>query len=351
MAKYSLHQRTRRLPRRLLVLFGILIVVLIVGVVFVRHEYFDNLHPVDPADTTTQYLTIVSGTTSKEIGDKLKKADLIRSSEAFEWYISSHNYRDKLQAGTYKLSRSESVGQIVDKLIHGKVAADLITILPGKRLDEIREAFIKAGFNTAAVDNAFKAENYRSDHPALADNPPNADLEGFLYPETFQKTADTDPKTIIDASLAEMQQHLTTDIRNGFAAHGLTVYQGVTLASIVEQEVSKPADRAQAAQVFLTRLKSGMMLGSDVTARYGAIRAGVIPSISYDSSYNTHYHLGLPPGPISNVTDSSLRAVAHPASTSWLYFVTGDDGNTYFSKTLAEHEALTQKYCHKLCGE
>jgi UPF0755 protein len=171
-----------------------------------------------------------------------------------------------------------------------------------------------------------------------------------LYPDSFQKTATTDPKTIVAESLAEMQKHLTPDIRTGFAKQGLTVYQGVTLASIVEQEVPGQDDRNQAAQVFLKRLKIGMVLGSDVTAFYGAIKDGVPPSVTYDSPYNTRIHKGLPPGPISNVTDSSLYAVAHPANTDWLYFVAGDDGKTYFAKTEADHEANVSNYCHKLCS-
>jgi len=72
--------------------------------------------------------------------------------------------------------------------------------------------------------------------------------------------------------------------------------------------------------------------------------------LSYDSPYNTLIHAGLPPSPISTVSLSSLNAAAHPASTDWLYFVAGDDGTTYFSHTFAEHDALAQKYCHKLCG-
>src|SRR5262249_42553942 len=155
--------------------------------------------------------------------------------------------------------------------------------------------------------------------------PSGANLEGFLFPDTFQKDANTNPQVIVQESLTEMGQHLTPSIRASFAREGLTVYQGVTLASIVEQEVSNDSDRAQAAQVFLSRLKSGMPLGSDVTAFYGALLAGVKPSTTYDSRYNTLLHKGLPPGPISNVSDSSLQAVAHPAKTSWLYFVTGDN--------------------------
>jgi UPF0755 protein len=333
------------------VLAVVVLVLVVAGAVFVRREYFQNLQPVDSSNHSTQYVTIASGSAVNQIADQLQRARLIRSSEAFEWYISSHNYRDKLQAGTYKLSPSETVQQIVDKLVKGKVAADLITILPGKRLDEIRQAFISAGFNTAAVDEALKAGQYRADYPALADNPATADLEGFLYPESFQKTTTTDPRQIIGASLDEMQQHLTPDIRNGFVTQGLTVYQGVILASIVEQEVSHPQDRPQVAQVFLKRLRSNIALASDATAKYGAIKAGVTPSLDYDSAYNTYLHKGLPPTPISNVTESALKAVAHPANTDWLYFVSGDDGTTYFSHTLQEHEALTQKYCHRLCGQ
>ena len=158
-------------------------------------------------------------------------------------------------------------------------------------------------------------------------------------------------KDRIAESLTEMQEHLTSDIRKGFTNHGLTVYQGVTLASIVEQEVPGLGDRNQAAQVFLKRLGINMELGSDVTAFYGAIRAGVTPAVDYDSPYNTLLHKGLPPSPISTVSDSALQAVAHPATTDWLYFVAGDDGRTYFARTLDEHNANVKKYCHKLCGQ
>jgi UPF0755 protein len=148
-----------------------------------------------------------------------------------------------------------------------------------------------------------------------------------------------------------MDRQLTPEIRSAFAAQGLSAYQGLTLASIVEQEVSRSSDRAQAAQVFLKRLRTDSTLGSDVTAYYGAIKAGQKPTTSYDTPYNTLLHKGLPPTPISNVSNASLQAVAHPADTDWLYFVTGDDGTTHFSKTLEDHEALTQQYCHKLCGQ
>jgi len=350
MSTYKYMARSRRFPRRVLILLAAFIAVVAVGVLAVQWWYAANLRPVSTS-TQKHAVTIVSGSTLTQISSQLSGAGLIRSGTAFEWYVSIHNDRERLQAGTYSFSPSESTAQIAEAIVNGQVATDLITILPAQRLDQIRQAFIKAGFKAADVDAALKPDQYRASYPALADNPPGATLEGFLYPDTFQKTSTTNPRVIIGESLAEMQQHLTTDVRTGFAAHGLSVYQGVTLASIVEQEVPGQNDRNQAAQVFLKRLQIGMELGSDVTAYYGAIHDGVSPSLTYDSPYNTLLHKGLPPGPISNVSDSSLQAVAHPANTDWLYFVAGDDGVTHFAHTLDEHNANVSKYCHKLCSQ
>lgn len=350
MKTYSLGKKQRHVPRRVFAIVGIVIGVIILGAIGVQRWYAVNLQPVS-ASTQKQYVTVVTGSTLNQIAKQLADAGLIRSDQAFVWYVSAHNARDKLQAGTYTFTPNENTQVIADAIINGKVATDLVTILPAQRLDQIRQAFIKSGFKTADVDAALDPAQYRGAYPALADNPPTASLEGFLYPDSFQKTAETNPKQIIEESLAEMQTHLTTDIRSGFAAHGLTVYQGVTLASIVEQEVPGQSDREQAAQVFLKRLAIGMALGSDVTAYYGAIHDGLPPSLTYDSPYNTLIHTGFPPGPISNVSTSSLEAVAHPANSDWLYFVAGDDGKTYFAKTLDEHNANVAKYCHKLCSQ
>lgn len=350
MKTYNIGVRKRRLPRRVFALIAAVLVLAVAGATGVQRWYTINLQPVS-GSTAKHYFTVPEGATSTEVANQLRSAGLIRSDQAFTWYVNVHNERDKLKAGTYSLTPSMSVPQIAEMLVDGKVATDLVTILPAQRLDQIRQAFIKSGFKAADVDAALEPGQYRSTYPALADNPASASLEGFLYPDSFQKTATTDPKIIIEESLAEMQNHLTPDIRAGFVAHGLTVYQGVTLASIVEQEVSTQADRNQVAQVFLTRLSTGMPLGSDVTAYYGAIHDGLPRSLDYDSPYNTRLHQGLPPGPISNVSASSLQAVAHPAGTDWLYFVAGDDGVTHFAKTEVEHNDNVSKYCHKLCSQ
>lgn len=334
-----------RLPHRAIITLLLLVLVAGGAILAGRYVYIQNLKPVSSSAQEVT-ITIPLGSTSNSIAEQLYKAHLIRNAQTFRLFVRNQS----LQAGTYKLRPNQSVIEIVDTLVKGKVATDLVTILPGQRIDQVREALIKSGFSATAVDAALNPAQYRSTYPALADNPPTASLEGFLYPDSYQKSADTDPKIIVGEALDEMQNHLTTDIRTGFAKQGLSVFQGVTLASMVEREVSKPDDRAQAAQVFIKRLKIDMPLGSDVTAFYGSVIAGHVAALDYDSPYNTLIHKGLPSGPISNVSDSSLNAVAHPANTDWLYFVAGDDGTTYFSKTIEEHQALTAKYCHKLCA-
>lgn len=335
--------------RKIAIVAGLLLLIALLGsAVLVRKAYQDNLKPLSSSDAGIA-VTIQPGTAPSQIAVLLKEKNVIRSDWAMEWYIRNNNLRDKLKAGTYLFRQSESVPEIANAIASGDVATNLVTILPGRRLDQIRHDLIKDGFAPADVDRALNPAQY-ADSPALADKPKAASLEGYLYPESFEKTADTDASHIIKQSLNEMALHLTPDIRAAFNKEGLTVHQGVILASVVEQEVSNPSDRAMAAQVFLKRLKMNMPLGSDVTAFYGAIVAGQKPSVGFDSPYNTRIHGGLPKGPISNVSDSSLKAVAYPSHTDWLYFVAGDDGKTYFSKTLAEHQALTKKYCKKLCN-
>ncbi len=351
MTNYSLKQGSRRSSRlsRILVVFAVLLAFLLLAVGGIWHFYNQSLKPVS-SNAKSKTVAIVNGATPRNIADLLHNDGLIRSAWTFERYVQSKNVSEDLQAGTYSLSPSQSVADIVSQLTHGKVSTKLVTILPGQRLDQITQSLSNDGFSEADVTAALQPAQYESS-AALVDKPDGNSLEGYLYPDSFQRTSDTSVSDVVQESINEMQKHLTPGIRAAFAARGLSTYQGIILASIVEQEVSKDNDRAQAAQVFLKRISMGMPLGSDVTAMYGSRLAGQGPSLTYDTPYNTLIHTGLPPTPISNVSDSSLQAVAYPATTDWLYFVAGDDGVTHFSHTLAEHEALTAQYCHKLCSE
>ncbi len=330
-----------------MIAFGGVILLLILATLGVWHFYNQNLRPVSK-NAPTQTITIQPGTTPAQIADLLHNKGLIRNAWTFEAYVRHEGVGGDLQAGTYSLSATQSVPAIAAQLTRGKVTIELVTILPGQRLDQIEQTLINDGFSKASVEAALQASAYEN-NAALVDKPVGNSLEGYLYPDSFQRTSATTASEIVQESIAEMQTHLTPELRAAFAKEGLSTYQGIVLASIVEQEVNTPSDRAQAAQVFLKRLSMGMSLGSDVTAMYGSRLAGQGTSLSYDSPYNTLLHTGLPPTPISNVDSSALQAVAHPATTNWLYFVTGDDGTTHFSTTLQEHQANTQQYCHKLC--
>jgi UPF0755 protein len=332
-ARLAKPSKKRHWPKWLALTAAGVLTVGIIGFGVVHQLYVSGLKPVDSADTSEQSLTIPSGATLDEITDKLKQSRLIRSDWAFQWYVSSKGVRNNLQAGTYSFSPSQSAAEIVVQLSHGKVTTDLVTIIPGQRLGKIRTTLLNYGFSEADVDSALDPDSYNGS-PVLAHKPAGVSLEGFIYPDSYQKSANTTPHQIIAQALDEMNGKLTIDLQDAFAAHGLSTYEGIILASVVEKEVSKPEDRTQVAQVFLKRLKIGMALDSNATEYY----------------FNSYREPGLPPTPISNVTLNSLQSVAHPASTDWLYFVSGDDGVTHFSKTLAEHEAKVFKYCKKLCG-
>jgi UPF0755 protein len=314
------------------------------------HTWYNrNLAAVSSSQQIT-YFTVAQGASLHNIATGLKKDNLVRSATAFEAYARGRQAYAKMQAGTYALMPSMSTPQIVAKLVSGAVSKSYITILPGKTLTDIRQAFKKAGYSDNELDIAFNVSAY-PDESVLANLPAAATLEGFLYPDTFQREATTPAQIIIRESLEEMQSHLTTDVVAGFKAQGLNIYQGVTLASIVNQESDDPNAQPTIAQVFLTRIKQGMLLQSNVTANYAADQAGVARTVTINSPYNTYLHAGLPPGPIGNMIGSALKAAGHPTSTNYLYFIAGDNGVIHFSTTQAEHDQAIKQYCHKLCAQ
>jgi len=346
---YKINSR-QKIPKKIWILLLIFIIVFTAAIIGIRQYYFANLKPVS-SQYDSHIVTIPSGATVDQISSELYNDHLITYPWVFEWYIHSQNLNDKLEAGTFALSPSYSLQKIASIIASGHVAEGVVTIVPGKTVAQIQATFLADGFSAKEVEQAFNPNTYKN-VPVLAYKPQSVtSLEGLLYPDSFDKTSATTASFIVRESLIEMGQHLTTNIQKAFANEGLTVYQGLTLASIIEQEVANHADRPEVAQVFLTRLKEGVPLGSDVTANYGAVLNNQPPSLSYDSAYNTLLHKGLPPTPIGTVSDNAIIAAAYPAKTNWQYFVTGDNGVTYFEKTLSQHNSDVAQYCHKLCAQ
>lgn len=330
------------------VLIVVLIVIIAGGTWAARSWYNRNLAPVS-SSTQIIYFPIETGSSLQEIAQDLAHVHLIRSVAAFETYVRGRQLYSKMQAGTYALTPSMSTPDIVDKIVKGEVSTNYVTILPGKTLKQIKQAFLQSGYTDTELDTAFDPATYAG-HPLLSSLPSGGTLEGLMYPDSFQRDTHTPASTLVRESLDEMQGHLSQDILNGFTAQGLNTYQGITLASIVYAESGDPQSEPTVAQVFLSRLKQGMALGSDVTAFYAADLAGQGKTLGVDSPYNTRLHTGLPPGPIGSFTNVALKAVAHPSNTDYLYFVAGDDGTIHFSHTEQEHEQAIKKYCTKECS-
>lgn len=347
-AKSPIRKRLNKPVYILITVIASLLLVFGVSGIVVRFWYVEQLKPLS-ANSRNVVIVIPSGYTTNQIAKLLYDKGVIKSARAFEWYVRSHDLRDDLKAGQYLLSPHQSTQDVVAMITEGKIKKDLFTILPGQRIDQIKQALIKYGYKESDVDFALRASNYKN-YPALIAKPNNASLEGYLYPDSFQTTSSTTPDQLIRQSLDQMAKILTPDTINAFQKHGLGIHQAITLASIIEQEADKANDKNMIAGVFYNRLKINMPLGSDVTYKYASVIAGQQPNPFIDSPYNTRKYAGLPPGPISNVTEQSIEAVANPKTSDYLYFVAGDDGKIYYSKTIEEHEALAREHCKKLCS-
>ena len=244
--------------------------------------------------------------------------------------------------------------------LESQMQADVFefTILPGETISDIRKKIIEVGYSTAEVDAALAA-NY--DFAFLKNRPEGASLEGYLFGETHEFYSDATAKEIIEAYLKGMEKVITeNDLETKFAKQGLSLYEGITLASIVQKEAPGvySGEQPTVAQVFLTRLAYGIPLGSDVTVSYAVdmvdpdrqTYADNQTALTIDSCYNTRLYAGLPCGPVSNPGLSALLAVAEPSDTAYLYFLTGDDGVMYYSYTEAEHIQNIYDHCQNLCN-
>lgn len=321
--------------------------IFLIGGFWLNAWYRQGITALDTTNDLRERFTVDAGMSVSQIADQLETAGLIRSSRAFVWYVKTNDATSQLQAGTYGLGPAMTVAEIVRVMSKGLVDTELFTFLPGRRLDQSRQELLDFGFTATEVDTALHL-SYSS--PVLADKPSGSSLEGYLFPDSYEVTDTTGVDDIVSAALENFYAKIMDrHILEGLQAQGMNLNDAVILASIIEKEAGTETEKAQVAQVFLLRLEKGMPLGADATFVYAAEIAGVEPQVDIDSPYNTRTHSGLPPGPIANFNISSLEAVAYPASGDYLYFVTGDDGVTRFSRTFAEHQALVESTCQQRC--
>lgn len=311
-----------------------------------------------PTNNDTVHLTVKDGASLAQVIDELAKYGVLRNAQIAKIYLKITKFSHNIQAGDYEVApRQPSIQALLTNLKKTQPNTKKITFYPGATLNHRnsktdttpshREALKKVGYGDAQIDTAFKFRQHK-----LFDLLPElTNLEGLIFGDTYEiftkGTAEDALKRTFDEYLKFIQDHKLVEL---YKKQGLTLYQGIILASIVEREVNAADDRAKVAQVFLKRYKQKMALGSDVTYQYASRLAGVENDLYIKSPFNTRQVVGLTPTPIATPSKSSLLAVAQPSDTDYLFFVAGDDEKTYFAKTLAEHNRNVKQYCHKKCA-
>lgn len=342
-------------PKRknlLLKVVGVVMGVALLAAAIFIGWYIMALRPVS-SEASEVEVQIASGSTPAVIGEKLQSSGVIRSSTAFLIDSRIQGAQASLKSGVFNLNPADSTSDIIKQLVKGPDIETVdITFLPGGTIDDHAKELVRAGYSESEVENALSASY---DHPLLATKPVSSDLEGYLYGETHQFNKGTPLSTVLTRYFDDYYKIVQdNNLIEGYKEQGLTLHEGIILASIIEREVSCRGsnvcdDQKKVAQVFYKRLAEDISLGADATFMYAAKKEGKTPTVDFDSPYNTRIHRGLTPGPISSPGLGALLAVADPAEGDYLFFVSGDDGVNYFSKTEAEHIDNTRKHCDVNC--
>lgn len=340
-------RKDRRLARRWAAAISGAASILLVLTIYA--DYRLGLRPVQPDGCICAPITFTvgEGWNAQVIADHLATAGLIRSRNAFITYINFHGLRPKLKAGTYAFRKSQSASVMAEDIAAGRTTSKRLIVPEGYTVGQIEAAAAVFGITKAEFQAALATPHT---HSFLATKPANVSLEGYLFPDSYQVDSSSTAQSLVQEMLDNFGSHVGAEYQQAFAAEGLSLHQGLTIASIVEREVNVAADRPVVAQIFIKRFRSGMPLGSDVTACYayqlqtGATLCNDNVAITVQSPYNTTLAPGLPPGPICSPGLSALDAVAHPAATGYLYFFTDKNGTDHFENTFAEQQANIAKY-------
>lgn len=330
----------------------------------------DQVNKAISVDESSMRFVVEPGTPAREIGRALVAAGLIGDDLLFEAYVRVNNLAEKLEAGTFVLSPSMTMAEIVEELQDAEAASITITVPEGWRLEQVAEYLAETGLfeDAEAGAEAYREQASSGDltgldpsrYPFLQERPAGASLEGFLFPDTYDIPAvSAIPADVLSRQLDNFAAKVVPAYEAAVAAGttDLDLYSVLTLASIVEREAVIPEERPDIAAVYLNRLVNGIPLEADPTVQYAM---GYQPEAdqwwktpvfleeyaNVVSPYNTYLNAGLPPGPIASPGLSSIRAVLDPADHDYVYFVAVPDGTGahVFATTWEEHVANVQRY-------
>ena len=289
------------------------------------------------------------GESTSSMSSRLQSEGFITSASAFRNYLLYSGLDTSIQAGEFMLSAAQSPVEIAQALQDATPTEVTFGVLAGWRMEEIAAALPTSGLSITAEDFLTAARSHPQGYVFAQDMPPSSTFEGFLSPGVYELPRDTTAAELVATLAGRFSDQLAEDILQGIQNQRLTIYQAVTLASIVEREAVLEEEMPTIASVFLNRLSSGMKLDSDPTVQYAAGYnasqktwwMNPVLDTNLASPYNTYRNPGLPPGPISNPGSPALRAVAFPAQTGYYYFRAACDhsGRHVFAATYEEHKA------------
>jgi UPF0755 protein len=310
--------------------------------------WYDGLltQPLDLSGTE-QSFTVEQGESVNSVADRLQGVGLIRDAEALRSYLIYSGLDISVQSGEYKLSTAMSALDIAHELQDATPEEITFVVLPGWRVEEVANSLATSGLQITYDEFVEATKIPPHEYDFLADT---SSVEGFLYPDAyiFPRTTSS-AEAMINEMVRNFAAHLTLDLRNGFDRQGLSVYQAVTLASMVEREAVQDDEQTLIASVYINRLNIGMKMEADPTVQYAVgynflqqtwwTNPLSLLDLEVNSVYNTYRYEGLPPTPIASPSLGALSAVAFPAETTYYYFRAKCDGSGFheFSETFDEH--------------
>jgi UPF0755 protein len=361
LQKLLTKQSEAKTIRKIVAIISLSLLLIIGGLGLAGYLYVQSaLKPVDPHNHHLKNVEIPIGSSVSSIGSVLEDKGIIRNNFIFKYYVKLNN-ETGFQAGTYKLSPSMKLDQIIKYLKTGKVSknADVkITIPEGVQLSEIAKVISEnTDYKSKAImqklDDKKFIQKLIKQYPSILTGDIlkqeiKHPLEGYLFPATYYFYEKNPSLETIINKMLEKTSIVIKKYQAEMNKKSLTTQKMLTMASIVEEEATGKADRHKISSVFYNRLKVGMPLQTDPTVQYSLDKHKdrvTYKDLEVKSPYNTYKIKGLPPSPISSAGELSIEAAIHPAKTSYLYFLAASKtGKNYFSKTLAEHNQLKAKY-------
>jgi UPF0755 protein len=298
-----------------------------------------------PPGAAPELLNVPPGATADSVARDLWAMGHVRHPLVFRALVHARGAAARLRAGRYPIEPGLSLEDLLDRLQRGIAERHDVTIPEGRSILDIVELAAAQGVPRAAFLAAV-----RDPSPVRDLDPKAADLEGYLFPDTYDVPQGEEAATALAARMVQRFRSVVTSELPRIARSGLTLREVVTLASIVELETAREEERSRIAAVFLNRLEKGMRLQTDPTVIYALRKAGRWDGnirkqdLELDSPYNTYRYAGLPPGPIGSPGRAAILAVLEPAPVDDLYFVSRNDGTHEFSETLTDHERAVDRF-------